>query len=251
MKRTSYLVAGLLAMSLTISCGQSNKEKEAQRVADSIRVADSTRVADSLQSAKEQEEALARGKQFMSDDLKAFGYHGQVKSATITECNCDDEGNATGKASATRKDHSFTQDGMFLGSDAYSHGTVHRDKNGKMDKFVWAWEGEDADGWDEDEYISFTFNSEGFIETEKSHLREEAFTTQYTYDADGNLVKKVSTGNVVESSYTETYTYTILEKDIHDNWTSRIEHFKRTVDFDTYISPASHTKLQKREIVYY
>lgn len=89
------------------------------------------------------------------------------------------------------------------------------------------------------ENIEYTYNAQGLV-TQMSidYGMDGSRIETFTYDANGDVVKKVSIDSDDSSKQTETYT--ILKRDSKGNWTSR-----------KIVSSNGETKVEKRTITYW
>ena len=151
-------------------------------------------------------------------ELGLFELQGPVKKCTVI--------NEWGNVERTFDEKGFwlTHDGKKL-SEVYPGG-IERDEYGRIVKGL-----TDTEGNGED----YTYNKFGKVAKYNCHIYDSIEEDVYTYDDNGNLLKKhVEMGGMdAEEPYDETYTDVVTDE--HGNWTSR----------------KADGNVQKRKIEYY
>lgn len=162
---------------------------------------------------------------FVSSDLKMNDLRGKVKSIS----GYYDE---TDQSNVYK--FSFSQSGTwtYIGTQTlkqFYNGAVQRNAKGQIIRLY-------SEDMDMVEDIKYTYNTQGFVSKRSLDYGMDGSSIEtFTYDANGDVVKKVST----EGSNKTTENYTILARDSKGNWTRR-----KVVSSDG-------SRVEKRSITYW
>lgn len=242
--KTSYILpVALLSLSLA-ACGGGNGGNNAQTVAQ-----------DKAQEQSAQPEQAQPDKQpFLTQDLRMYNFYGKVKNFKVMVSEADAKMNPQGTPmDNVYLDLEYDADGHFV--NAVSESATKKDivamDGDKIIKTETAIE--DFAGCK----ISseYTYDETGLLKLAVCAGMECNSTCQYTYNADGELVKLIEK-SAGEGMVNETeMTFTILERDAHKNWTKRFVEIndKEGVDDGSgKLEPqATKYELQTRTINYW
>lgn len=165
---------------------------------------------------------------FVSADLRLNDLRGNVKSVESSYGENNDYGGYY---------YGFSQSGTWtsLGNQTlkqYYNSAVERDASGRLKRLC-------SEEMDAVENIEYTYNAQGLLTKRLVDYGMDGSSIEtFTYDANGDVVKKVSVDG--DSSSKTTETYTILERDSHGNWTRR-----------KIVSSDGSSRVERRSISYY
>lgn len=165
---------------------------------------------------------------FVSNDLRLNDLRGNVE---VVYGYYDENNEYDGYEYSFSQSGTWTNIGPQTLKQRYNN-AAERDASGRIKRLC-------SEDMGSVEDINYTYNVQGFV-TKKSidYGMDGSSVVQFTYDANGDVVKKVSIDG--DGSGKTTETYTILERDSHGNWTRR-----------KIVSSDGSSRVEKRRINYY
>ena len=237
MRKIVYFLA-TLGLTMTVSCGNSEKAGQSEKsVEDSLR-ADSIKKVEMAIEAQRQDsirqDSIRQDSMWRyrtTPDLAIFELHGPVKSVVYKE----------GWFSKDLKQLSFDESGKLISASSFR---IIRDGKNRIKSF----KGSDAEG------ISMTYNSQDKATKIFRGGHEFGQTTSVKYNGEGFAVSAYESGMSEMLEFKVSTSYKYKNKDKFGNWTSRscVCTTTRIYHFDVpETSKSTETSSETRIITYY
>ena len=233
-----HILPALLLTAVISACGGSNTNNSQ---------------SSSNNNAKPQTAAEQQQPSFLTQDLRMYNLFGKVKTFKTIKTVTDADQKPQGEPSEDWFTLEYDSDGHFVKDVSTWAGksnikSVDGEKITRTETPI-----EDFGGIPV--IVEYTYDTDGLVKTAKVQGIEGKSSTEYTYNAEGELVKEIETSSGEGMVSIKEMTYTIIDRDTNKNWTKRF--VKTTIKegdddgTDEFGSETPSFELQTRTITYW
>ena len=169
--------------------------------------------------------ACSKSEGFLSADLKMHGLKGQVKKASVTEYQSDENGKLDFERSKSFL--TFDENGNWTGNEqaTFSADNIKRDANGRITSLVYHYVVNNEEDCGYDYKYAYQYDAGGRLQQMDEQYVGElcgGFEYNFNYDNADNVSSFTQNGGDDGVGIDSKTTYTIQETDERGNWTKRL-----------------------------